>query len=107
MNPAAPRQIETRPVSDQKLKYEERKKLEREQRKITNQIHQAEERINQLEQEINQADHYLSDPVTYHSELSVPGFYERYAVLKTKLDEEVMLWDDLHRELDRWKEERP
>ncbi|MDD5507697.1 MAG: ABC-F family ATP-binding cassette domain-containing protein [Bacteroidales bacterium] len=107
INPVASRQSEARPVSDQKLKYEERKKLEREQRKITNQIHQAEERINQLELEISQADHYLSDPVTYHSELSVPGFYERYAILKTRLDEEVFLWDELHRELERWKEERP
>ncbi len=107
INPVASRQSEARPVSDQKLKYEERKKLEREQRKITNQIHQAEERINQLELEISQADHYLSDPVTYHSELSVPCFYERYAVLKTRLDEEVFLWDELHRELERWKEERP
>jgi ATP-binding cassette subfamily F protein 3 len=100
-----PFQSETRPVSDQKLKYEEKKKLEKEQRKITSQIHQTEERINQLELEISQADHYLSDPVTYRSELAVPDFYDRYALLKAKLDKEVLLWDELHRELERWKEE--
>lgn len=98
-------QNSVRSVSDQKLKYEEKKKLERGQRKITNQIHQTEKKINQLEDEISQIDHCLSDPVTYHSELAAPKFYENYALLKAQLDEEVLLWDKLHKELENWKEE--
>ncbi|MBP6976885.1 MAG: ABC-F family ATP-binding cassette domain-containing protein [Lentimicrobiaceae bacterium] len=89
--------------SDQKLKYEQKKKSDRELRRLTTRIHQTEAAINQLELEINQIDRYLSDPVTYQQELTAPGIYERYARLKEQLDTEVTRWDEFHRELEQWK----
>ncbi len=90
-------------ASDQKLKYEQKKKSDRELRRLTTRIHQTEAAINQLELEINQIDRYLSDPVTYQQELTAHGIYERYASLKEQLDTEVTRWDEFHRELEQWK----
>ncbi len=90
-------------VSDQKLKYEQKKRSDREERRITNRIHQTEENIDQLEREISRIDRYLSDPETYRQELSAPGIYDRYALLKGQLDDEISRWDELHGELEQWK----
>ncbi|HNS16565.1 MAG TPA: ATP-binding cassette domain-containing protein [Bacteroidales bacterium] len=90
-------------ASDQKLKYEQKKKSSREERRLTSRIHLTEEKINQLELEISQIDRCLSDPVSHQQELSSPGIYDRYALLKEQLDAEVSQWDELHRELEQWK----
>lgn len=87
-------------VSEQKIKYEQKRKIERERRRIASQIQRCEEKIDQLEQEIKRMDLYLSDPQKYASQFADNDFYVQYEKHKRALDEAVEWWDTLHRELE-------
>ncbi len=87
-------QKDTLKVSDNKIRYEQRKQLEREVRKINTQISKCEKSIEKLETEIAVMDDKLSNPAEFSDEISSGELYKKYDQLKK----------DFHAEMGRWEE---
>lgn len=84
-------------LSESKLKYEERKEIEKRIRKAQKTVEECEERIHQLESEISKINQLLSRP----ENLSDAGIFETYDALKKELEFEMHQWESAHNE---WEE---
>lgn len=82
-------------ASDNKLRYEQRKQLERELRKINTQISKCEKCIEKLESDLALMDEKLSNPAEYAEEISSGKLYKSYDQLKKDLDIEMERWEEL------------
>lgn len=82
-------------ISDNKLRYEQRKQLEREVRKINTQILKCEQSIEKLESEIAVMDKKLSNPAEFAEEISSGELYKSYDQLKKDLNSEMERWEEL------------
>ncbi len=87
-------------LSDNKLKYEQKKELERTIRKINTQISRNESNIEAIEKEIEAMDQKLASPEAYQEEINSGELYKKYDALKTKLNLEMKRWEELHYELE-------
>lgn len=85
-------------VSQNKINYEQSKERERELRKIRNAITKTEEEINFLENEISEKDRQLAEQPGIV--VSDPDFYTKYESLKQKLDETMVIWEELSEKLE-------
>lgn len=82
-------------ISDNKLRYEQQKEIEKKIRKIFTEISQTEEVIETIENEIAVINKKLSNPTDFAKELSSGDLYKSYDVLKKKLDIEMQKWENL------------
>ena len=82
-------------ASVNKIKYNERKQIDKDFRKLKTQINNCEKGIETLEHEIKLMDSKLSQPEEYQKEIASGELYKSYDVLKLKLDEQMKLWEDL------------
>jgi len=85
-------------VSTNKLKYAERKQLEKDLRKMQTQIRKCESSIENLEQEIEAMDSKLSNPEEHQEEIASGELYKAYDSLKSKLEKQMKIWEDLQME---------
>ncbi len=86
--------------SDNKLKYEQKKELERSIRKINTQIEKQESSIEKIENEIEALDNKLASPDQYQDEINSGELYKNYNDLKNKLNSEMKRWEELQYELE-------
>jgi ATP-binding cassette subfamily F protein 3 len=86
--------------SDNKLKYEQKKELERSIRKINTQIEKQESSIEKIEKEIEALDKKLASPEQYQDEINSGELYKNYNDLKNKLNSEMKRWEELQYELE-------
>jgi len=91
-------------VSDNKLNYERKKRLERDIRKLTNQITKLEENISKLEEEISEKDNILSNP-SEHPDLDFDALSVEYNDLNSSLENEMQQWELLHSQLENLQSE--
>jgi len=84
-------------LSESKIKYEERKEVEKRIRKAQKTVEESEERIMKLETDLELMDQMLSRP----ENLSDPKVFEKYDSLKKELEKEMHLWEQAHQE---WEE---
>ncbi len=82
-----------------KQEYERRRELERESRKLRTRIGQCENDIRQTEEEISRMDRILSNPQEYPEQSADPEMYMKYEKLKQHLQDQMLLWETLHQEL--------
>ncbi len=82
-------------ASENKLKYEQKKQLERDVRKVNTQISKSESRIEKLESEIVLMDEKLSKPDEFADEISSGELYKTYDLFKKKLSTEMQNWEYL------------
>ncbi len=94
------------PVSENKLNYEERKKLDREIRKAENKVKDAEKKIEELERKIEKRNEvfYSTDEKT--KELLDDNFYKEYNGLKAELEKEMNNWETYQTEVEELKNQR-
>jgi ATP-binding cassette subfamily F protein 3 len=88
--------------SDNKLKYEERKELDKKLRKAQKAVEESEEQIMSLEAEIEKMHDLLSIP----ENSSDHTLFEKYEKLKKDLESEMHRWESLSHEADALKEMR-
>ncbi len=86
--------------SDNKLKYEQKKELERSIRKINTQIEKQESSIEKVEREIEMLDKKLASPDQFQDEINSGELYKNYNALKNKLNSEMKKWEELQYELE-------
>jgi ATP-binding cassette subfamily F protein 3 len=87
-------------ISENKLRYEQRKQLERDLRKLGNQISKCEENIEKIETEISLINDKLAQPEEYAKEIASGELYKSYETLKRKLEAEMQKWEDLQIEFE-------
>lgn len=90
-------------ISANKLKYEERRLLEKDFRKLQTQIKKCETSIENLEHEIKTMDAKLSNPEKFQEEIASGELYKSYDSLKMGLDKEMKLWEELQIKADKIK----
>lgn len=93
-------QSKSKTQSDNKLKYERKKELERSIRKINTQIEKKESSIEKIEKEIEILDEKLASPEQYQNEINSGELYKNYDALKNKLNSEMKRWEELQYELE-------
>lgn len=85
--------------SDNKLKYEERKELDKKIRKAQRAVEDSETRIMELEAEIEEMDKLLASPENINDQ----SVFMEYEKLKKDLETEMHNWEGLGQELDEIK----
>ncbi|MDD5571884.1 MAG: ABC-F family ATP-binding cassette domain-containing protein [Bacteroidales bacterium] len=87
----------TENISENKLKYEEKKQKERDLRKLNSQILKCEKRIEELESEIKTMEVKLIEPVILQNHEKQKEIFIRIDEMKKELTLEVNRWDELHK----------
>jgi ATP-binding cassette subfamily F protein 3 len=82
--------------SDSKLKYEERKELDKQIRKAQKLVDESETRIMEFENEIEAMDVLLANPENINDH----QIFEKYEALKKSLEDEMHQWESLNNELE-------
>ncbi len=88
--------------SESKLKYEEKKDLDRQIRKAQKAVEESEIKILEIETEIEQMDQLLANPENINDH----SVFENYEKLKKELDEEMHCWEKLSSELEQIKAQK-
>ncbi|MDR2936721.1 MAG: ABC-F family ATP-binding cassette domain-containing protein [Rikenellaceae bacterium] len=97
---AAPQVAEApaKPALSGKEQYRQKRESDRELRRVFDQITRCEEEIARLEAKIAATDARLADPAAHGIDLSDPAVFAAYEALKTELDRQMHLWEQLHYE---------
>lgn len=90
-NRQKPTKVKTKDQADNKLKYEDRKELDKKIRKAQKLVEASEENIMKLETEIEQMDELLAKP----ENLEDHTVFEKYEKLKRDLEKEMHSWEEL------------
>ncbi len=92
--------------SGSKQAFLNKKEYDRDVRKIENRIEKAETRISELEKEIAEYEAKIAHPESDLDALMTPAFYAAYTALHTSLKAEMEQWEQLHKELEEYKNKR-
>lgn len=87
--------------SDNKIKWEKKKEIEKEIRKTSNKINKSEKLIEELEAKIQDIDALLSEPQNINEQTEFSELVHTYKELKNTLEEEMKNWEDLSLELEK------
>jgi ATP-binding cassette subfamily F protein 3 len=87
------------PVAKVKPAVNEEGEKEKLQKLIKGRISKSEKEIEELEKQIADIDAKLSDPAEYDKASKEPGFFDKYNMLKKKLDTQMEEWEKLAEEL--------
>ncbi len=87
-------------ISLNKIKYEEKKELERKIRKVKKQIENLENEIENLEQKISLINTKLADPGKYKNEIQSGELYKEHSETETALEKAMTEWENLTLELE-------
>lgn len=86
----------------QGLTFDQRKEISRNISKLEKSVNEIEKSIESLENEISKMDELLSQP----ENLNGHDIYNRYEILKTELVQTMERWENVHEELEAWKEKK-
>ncbi len=86
-------------ITENKINWEKKRESDKEIRKIKNKIQKCEEEISRIETEIERLDRVLANPAEHKKEFEKGDIYKIYEDFKHKLDEQMLLWEELHTEL--------
>ena len=86
-------------ITENKINWEKKRESDKEIRKIKNKIQKCEEDISKIEDEIERLDKVLANPEEHKKEFEKGNIYKIYQDLKNKIDEQMLLWEELHTEL--------
>lgn len=86
----------------QGLTFDQRKEISRTISKLEKSVKEIEKSIESLENEISKMDELLSRP----ENLNGHDIYNRYETLKTELAQTMERWENIHEELEVWKEKK-
>ena len=82
-------------VSHNKLKYEQRKQVEREIRKLNNKIIAAEKEIEKLEADLAGINEKLADPQSFKEEIQSGELYKQHNDIEEQIAMQMQIWETL------------
>lgn len=86
---------EVQTQSSNKLRYEQKKELDKELRKITNKLKKCEEEISSHEAELERINELLSDPVTNQEVIESQDLYSKVNDINKQLETLMETWEEL------------
>jgi len=92
-------EYKTDKISENKINWEKKKNNEKEIRKLKNKIQKCEDEISKLESEIKEIDEIMINQEKFEKEIKNADFFEKYEILKQKLNLQLIFWENLHNEL--------
>lgn len=101
------RKQEVKSKSDNKLRWEAKKEVEKKIRKMTAEVEKAELEIERIENEINDLSNKMSDTEKYKEELKSGKLYKQHQELNDSLSDKYDLWETLQQKLESLKAELP
>ncbi|MCD6113433.1 MAG: ABC-F family ATP-binding cassette domain-containing protein [Bacteroidales bacterium] len=90
--------VSTDKKSENKVRYEKKKELDRNIRRIKNKLKSCENKIEELEKKLKAYDDILADPQSFKDNINI--VFDDYNKIKVKLDFEMQRWEDLSIELE-------
>jgi ATP-binding cassette subfamily F protein 3 len=87
-------------VSENKLKYEQKKELDKKIRKLSRQIEAAEQEIERLENELSGINAKLAEPEHYQEAIRSGALYKQHGETESRLAETMEFWEKLNEELE-------
>lgn len=93
-------------ASDNKVKYEKRKEVEKELRKLRSAAETSEKEIERLEEAIAEKDEMMAQPEKYAEDIQSGKLYKEYSELKELLEKEMEKWEELHLAIEEKEEEK-
>ncbi len=88
-----------KPVVETRNSKPETSNSETEKKQIQSKLKKAEDSIEKLEQQIKEADEKLADQSNYDKLMNDQVFFSNYSQLKSRLEEELIKWEDLSNQL--------
>lgn len=92
-------------VNENKLKWEQKKELDKQVRKLRNSIETLEKDIHQLELELEAVNEKLSNPGLYQEEIKSGALYRNHDTLNKKILDSYQLWESQHTRLEKMEKE--
>jgi len=92
-------------VNENKLKWEQKKELDKRVRKLRNTIEALEKDIHKLEQELEIVNEKLSNPQLHQDEIKSGSLYREHDSLNKKILDSYQLWESQHTSLEMLEKE--
>jgi ATP-binding cassette subfamily F protein 3 len=89
-----------KPVSDTKIKWEQKKAFERKKRKIERQLSELEKQVENMENELNTINAKLADPSNNEEEIKSGSLYKQHDELSRKLEDYYIEWEKYQLQLE-------
>ncbi len=89
-------------ASDNKADYQKRREKDKTIRKVENQLEKTEEIITKLEKEFEEMNRLLASP----DKIDDQNLFGQYEKVKKELDVQMIVWERIHSELEKLKDER-
>jgi ATP-binding cassette subfamily F protein 3 len=89
-----------KPVSDTKLKWEEKKAFDRKKRKLEKKIAELEREVEELEKKLDVINLKLADPSNFKEEIKSGLLYKKHDELTRKLESAYKEWETFQLQLD-------
>jgi ATP-binding cassette, subfamily F, member 3 len=89
-----------------KQAFIDKKEYEREVRKLENRISKVEQMIGNLEKEIGNFENKIANPHTAAESMKAPDFYHTYDNMKDELKQQMVIWEQLHNDLEGLRNKR-
>ncbi len=89
------------PLSENKIRYEQRREKERLSRKLKNRIAVVEDNIEKMEEELSILNKKLSTPDEYREEITSGLLYKQHKNIEERLQEAMNQWEQLHEQLEK------
>jgi ATP-binding cassette subfamily F protein 3 len=89
-----------------KQAFIDKKEYEREVRKLENRIGKVEQMIGNLEKEIGNFENKIANPDASAESMKAPDFYHTYNKMKDELKQQMVIWEQLHNDLEQFRNKR-
>jgi len=91
---------DSRPVSDSKIKWEQKKEFERERRKLEKKVADLEQIVEKLEMKLEGVNNKLADPSNHEEEIKSGALYKEHGELTKDIENKYLEWEKFQLQLD-------
>ena len=92
---------DSRPVSDSKIKWEQKKEFERERRKLEKKVADLEQIVEKLEIKLEGVNNKLADPSNHEEEIKSGALYKEHGELTKDIENTYSEWEKLQLRLEQ------
>ncbi len=92
---------DSRPVSDSKIKWEQKKEFERERRKLEKKVADLEQIVEKLEMKLEGVNNKLADPSNHEEEIKSGALYKEHGELTKDIENTYSEWEKLQLRLEQ------
>ncbi len=92
---------DTKPVSETKIKWEQKKEFEREKRKLEKKVADLEQHVEKLEKQLENVNTKLADPSNHAEEIKSGALYKKHDELTSDIEKKYSEWEKVQLQLEQ------